>query len=105
MARTPRRGNQSRMSAIDEPAQLAASGFKKRVLHDIALLTMRGAGTVAKFLLAIYTARYLGLRFDGSEDRDAPVSWVPTVATLALTVALAYYAIAALSDAGVRPFS
>jgi len=61
MARTPRRGNQSRMSAIDEPAQLAASGFKKRVLHDIALLTMRGAGTVAKFLLAIYTARYLGL--------------------------------------------
>jgi O-antigen/teichoic acid export membrane protein len=50
------------MSAIEEPAQLAARDLGgKRVLQDLALLTMRGVSTVAKFLLAIYTARYLGL--------------------------------------------
>jgi hypothetical protein len=31
------------------------------VLYDLALLSMRGGAALAKFLLAIYTARYLGL--------------------------------------------
>ncbi len=44
-------------------------------------------------------------KFDGSEERHGAASWVPTLATLALTIALAYYAIAALSDAGARPFA
>ena len=41
---------------------VAGSRFsRKRVLNHLTLLTMRGVSTVAKFLLAIYTARYLGL--------------------------------------------
>jgi hypothetical protein len=44
-------------------------------------------------------------KFDGSEDRHGAAGWVPTIATLALTVALAYYAVAALGDAGIRPFA
>ena len=49
------------MSAMEEPAQLVAGVGGRRVINDLALVTMRGVSTVAKFLLAIYTARYLGL--------------------------------------------
>jgi len=47
------------MTAVDNATGFSTNG--KVVLRHVLLLAMRGGSTVAKFLLAIYTARYLGL--------------------------------------------
>jgi O-antigen/teichoic acid export membrane protein len=50
------------MTAIESRASVAVQRPSGRVvLRHIQLLAMRGGSTVAKFLLAIYTAHYLGL--------------------------------------------
>jgi O-antigen/teichoic acid export membrane protein len=50
------------MGATEDGAQLPGPRFsRQRVLNHLTLLAMRGFGTAAKFFLAIYTARYLGL--------------------------------------------
>ena len=52
----------SRMIATEDPAQLTRLPFGGRRLVDQLLrFSMRAGATVSKFLLAIYTARYLGL--------------------------------------------
>lgn len=52
----------SRMSATEDPAPLTRLPFGGRRLVDQLLrISMRAGATVSKFLLAIYTARYLGL--------------------------------------------
>ncbi len=50
------------MSAIEQQAQITVvhAGWR-RFLSQLTLLAMRATSTAAKFLLAIYTARYLGL--------------------------------------------
>jgi O-antigen/teichoic acid export membrane protein len=45
----------------DEQPVLSGAIGSKRVLRQLAVIAMRGGSTVSKFLLAIYTARYLGL--------------------------------------------
>jgi O-antigen/teichoic acid export membrane protein len=50
------------MSAIEDRAQLTGSRFGvRRLLSQLLLVAMRVSSTMSKFLLAIYTARYLGL--------------------------------------------
>ena len=52
----------SDMSEIDGYASPVLSGFRwRRLLDQLQLFVVRAGATVAKFLLAIYTARYLGL--------------------------------------------
>ena len=45
----------------EEPLALLGESGSKRALRHLAIVGMRGSSTVSKFLLAIYTARYLGL--------------------------------------------
>ena len=51
------------MTTADTEEQRLPSGEsgRNRVLRHLAIVGMRGCSTVSKFLLAIYTARYLGL--------------------------------------------
>ena len=50
------------MSEIDGYASPVLSGFRwRRLLDQLQLLVVRAGATAAKFLLAIYTARYLSL--------------------------------------------
>ena len=51
------------MTTADAEEQRLPSGEsgRNRVLRHLAIVGMRGCSTVSKFLLAIYTARYLGL--------------------------------------------
>ena len=50
------------MSEIDGSASPVLSGFHwRRLLDQLTLLVVRAGATIAKFLLAIYTARYLSL--------------------------------------------
>ncbi|HLC07904.1 MAG TPA: hypothetical protein VJK06_01315, partial [Methyloceanibacter sp.] len=50
------------MSAIEDRSQLTGSQFgRRRLLSQLLLVAMRVGSTMSKFLLAIYTARYLGL--------------------------------------------
>ena len=50
------------MSALEDRAELTGFRFgKRRLFGQLTLLMMRASGTAAKFLLAVYTARYLGL--------------------------------------------
>ncbi len=50
------------MSTIEHRARAAVSSVRaRRLLSQLTLLVMRAGGTPAKFLLAIYTARYLSL--------------------------------------------
>ena len=52
----------SYMSEIDGSASPVLSGFRwRRLLDQLTLLVVRAGATIAKFLLAIYTARYLSL--------------------------------------------
>lgn len=52
----------SRISAVEDRATPTDSGFGgKRLLGQLLLVAMRVTATMSKFLLAIYTARYLGL--------------------------------------------
>src|SRR3972149_11147422 len=50
------------MSEIEDRSQLTGSQFgRRRLLSQLLLVAMRVGSTMSKFLLAIYTARYLGL--------------------------------------------
>jgi O-antigen/teichoic acid export membrane protein len=50
------------MTTIEQRARAAVSSVRaRRLLGQLTLLVMRAGGTPAKFLLAIYTARYLSL--------------------------------------------
>jgi O-antigen/teichoic acid export membrane protein len=50
------------MSTIEQRARAAVSSVRaRRLLGQLTLLVMRAGGTPVKFLLAIYTARYLSL--------------------------------------------
>ncbi len=73
------------------------------------LPTPKRAEAPITLVFAIYVLQAFLLRiasrFDGSEDRSGSAAWGPTIATLALTSALAHYVIAALSEVGVRPFA
>ncbi len=80
-------------------AAIGAVAFDWGVRAEAAITLLFAIYLLQAFVLHVIS------RFDGSEDRRGAASWVPTIATLALTVALAYYAIAALSDAGVKPFA
>ena len=80
-------------------AAIGAVVFDRGVRAEAAITLVFAIYMLQAFLL------HIASRFDGSEDRDESAVWGPTIATLALTSALAYYAIAALSDAGVRPFA
>jgi len=52
----------ARMSATEQPAPAARLPFGgMRLVYQLLRFSMRAGATVSKFLLAIYTARYLGL--------------------------------------------
>jgi O-antigen/teichoic acid export membrane protein len=58
----PTKQGASRMSAIEDRARLTGPRFGgRRLLGQLLLVAMRVSSTMSKFLLAIYTARYLGL--------------------------------------------
>lgn len=58
----------------------------------------------AAYLLQAFVLHLVSMR-DGSQGRHGSAAWVPTIATLALTLTLAYYAIDALKAAGIKPFN
>src|ERR1700730_13063230 len=83
--------SQSRPDPTVSPAERRAGALppafsRQRLLTQISLLAMRASITVAKFLLAIYTARYLGLADLGIYGLlVAGTTIVPAVAGLGMT--------------------
>ncbi len=80
-------------------AAIGAVAFDWGVRAEAAITLVFALYLLQAFVLHIMS------RFDGPENQDGKTSWVPTIATIALVVALSYYAIAALSDVGARPFA
>lgn len=70
-------------------------------------------GVAAEAAITLVFALYLMQAFvlhvvsivDRSEQRQGGAAWGPAVATLVMASALAYFAIAALSEAGIKPFN
>src|SRR5262249_42790243 len=82
-----RASRHTRMSAIEQRPQMAVprSG-SRRLFGQLTLLAMRATVTTAKFLLAIYTARYLGLADLGTYGLlVGATSIVPAIAGLGMT--------------------
>lgn len=58
----------------------------------------------ALYLLQAFALHVVSV-LDRSEERHGAAAWGPALATLAMASVLAYFAIAALNEAGVDPFS
>lgn len=56
------------------------------------------------YLLQAFALHVMSIR-DGSEDRRGKAAWGPALATLLMAAGLAYFAIAALDHAGIKPFN
>ena len=58
----------------------------------------------AVYLLQAFVLHVMSI-FDQSEQRQGGAAWGPALATLLMASGLAYFAIAALNDAGIKPFN
>ena len=58
----------------------------------------------ALYLLEAFVLHIVSV-LDRSEERQGAAAWGPALATLVMAGALAYFAIAALNEAGIKPFN